>query len=91
MLYLELGVIPIRFIVMSRRLMFQHYLLNEEDSSLVNNFYKLQSRKSVKNDWSLTVKQNLETLEIALSEEHIKNMSEPAYKTIVNSAIKRKH
>ena len=69
--------------------MFQHYLLNEEESSLVNNFYKLQSRKSVKNDWSLTVKQNLETLEIALSEEQIKSMSEPAYKKIVNSAIKK--
>ena len=56
MLYLELGVIPIRYIVMSRRLMFHHYILNEDKKSLINKFFKIQSRKPVKNDWSLTVR-----------------------------------
>ena len=30
MLYLEVGVTPIRFIVVARRLIFHHYILNEE-------------------------------------------------------------
>ena len=36
MLYLETGSRPIRFIIMSRRLMFLHYILNEDNKSLVN-------------------------------------------------------
>ena len=56
MLYLELGAIPIRFIVMSRRLMFHHYILNEDNDSLINKFYNIQSRKPVKNDWSIKMR-----------------------------------
>ena len=36
MLYLELGVVPIRFIIKERRLNFLWYLLNEDKESLVN-------------------------------------------------------
>ena len=34
-LYLESGNIPIRFVLMSRRLNFQYYMLNEETDSLI--------------------------------------------------------
>ena len=74
---------------MSRRLMFHHYILNEDNESLINRFSKLQSRKPVKNDWSLTVKQNLETLNITLSENEIQHLSIYSYQKIVNTAIKK--
>ena len=38
MLYLELGVSPIRSILRSRRLNFLHYILNEETDSLIYTF-----------------------------------------------------
>ena len=89
MLYLELGVIPIRYIVMSRRLMFHHYILNEDKKSLINKFFKIQSRKPVKNDWSLTVRKNLETLKLNQNDDEIKEFSIYSYKKIVNSAIQK--
>ena len=89
MLYLELGVIPIRYIVMSRRLMFYHYILNEDSKSLIHKFYKLQSEQPVKGDWCLTVKDNLKTLEITMSESQIKNLSIYAFKKIVSTAIRK--
>ena len=49
-LYLELGVTPIRYIIMSRRIMFYHYILNENNESLIYKFYKVQAKKHVKND-----------------------------------------
>ena len=89
MLYLELGATPLRYILMARRLMFHHYILNEDNESLVNRFFKLQSRKPVKNDWCLTVEQNLETLNITLSETEIKQLSINSYQRIVKTAIKK--
>ena len=36
MLYLETGTVPIRFTIYKRRLMFLHYLLNEDDDSMLS-------------------------------------------------------
>ena len=88
MLYLELGVTPIRYIIMSRRMMFYHYILNEDSESLIHRFYMVQSTKPVKNDWSLTVKENLKTLQIVLEEDQIQKLSIYSFKTLVNSAIR---
>ena len=87
MLYLELGITPIRFIIMSRRLMFYHYILNEDSDSLLYKFYKLQARKPVKNDWCLTINENLNELKIFLTEHQIQNMSKIAFQKIVKESI----
>ena len=42
MLYLELGCVPIRFILISRRIMYLQYLLNQEETSLLHKFSKAQ-------------------------------------------------
>ena len=60
MLYLETGVIPIRFHIYKRRLMFLHYLLNESEKSLLNKFIKKQMEEPSKNDWIESVESNLE-------------------------------
>ena len=67
MLYLELGETSVRFIIMSRRLMFYQYIIKQDKKSLIYKFFKKQCVKAVKNDWCLTVKLNLETLNISLS------------------------
>ena len=66
MLYLEVGLTPIRYILMSRRLMFYQYILKQPEKSLIRRFYETQRSKPVKNDWSLTLKSNLESLKVDL-------------------------
>ena len=51
MLYLETGTTPIRYIIMTRRLMFFHYILNEDKQSLIGRFLEAQERSPSKNDW----------------------------------------
>ena len=68
--------------------MFYHYILNEDSKSLIHKFYKIQSEKPVKGDWCLTVKDNLKTLEISMSENNIRNQSVYSFKKIVNTAIR---
>jgi hypothetical protein len=72
MLYLELGVTPIRHYVMARRVLFYHCILNEDPKSLINRFYQSQYKNPVRGDWCLTLKENLKTLKIVSSEEVIK-------------------
>ena len=89
MLYLELGVTPIRFIIMARRMMFYQYILHEDSESLIYKFYKLQAKKPVKDDWSLKIKEDLQTLEIKLTEENIQKLSIESFKKIVKAAIQK--
>ena len=50
-LYLESGNVPIRFILMARRVNFLHYIMNEEESSLLKSFFNAQVESRVKGDW----------------------------------------
>ena len=66
LLYLETGNIPIRFIIMARRLNFLWYILNEEEDSLIRRFLEAQLDSPVKGDWVNTVREDLEELKIDL-------------------------
>ena len=55
-LYLELGCIPIKYVIIGRRIMFLHYILNCDTKSKV---FFAQRNSPIKNDWSSTVKEDL--------------------------------
>ena len=59
MLYLELGCLPIRFILMSRRVMFLQTMLQEEENSLLHRFFQAQLNQPTKGDWCQTVEKNM--------------------------------
>ena len=59
MLYLENGFTPIRFILMSRRLNFLWYILQQKPNSLLNKFFSAQLANPKNGDWVLTVKNDL--------------------------------
>jgi hypothetical protein len=48
MLFLELGVQPLREIVRGRRLNFLHYILNQEAESMISKVFEAQFRKRTK-------------------------------------------
>ena len=87
MLYLEMGVLPIRFIIMSRRINYLHYILNQPKESLLFRVFKAQLDNPVKNDWIETVKQDFETLNMELDMDGIKAMSEISFKRKVRKAV----
>ena len=80
MLYLETGAIPIRFIIKQRRLSYLHHLLTRDQKELINKVYLAQKRKSVKGDWAMTVKNDIEEINLNLSEEQIKTMKKGKFK-----------
>ena len=67
MLYLELGVSPIRNMIKSRRINFLQNILKEEKDSLMYTFLMAQLDDPTSFDWGETVKKNLEEYKVNLS------------------------
>ena len=90
MLYLETGSTPIRFILKFRRLMFLHYILNEEPESLIHQCFDAQKDKPCRNDWVLTVQEDREELEIMLEFDEIKTLTNFQFKSFLKKTIEEK-
>ena len=90
LLYLETGSIPIRFILMSRRLNFLWYILDQKSDSLLSKFFEAQCQDPVKSDWVHTVKQDLNELNIMMNFDDIKKISKAQFKNFVKEKVKKK-
>ena len=66
--------------------MFIHYILNQNEESLMKKFFNAQMENSTKTDWTSQIKKDLTELEINLEIEDIKLMSKNKFK---NTLLKR--
>ena len=55
LLYLEMGLVPISYIIKERRLMFLHHVLQQKEDSLVFRFFIAQMNSPTYKDWVSTV------------------------------------
>ena len=83
LMYLELGWLPLRFIIQSRRLNFLKYILDQSEKSLIKQVFNEQSKNPKKNVWVKSVEKDLKKLRIYSSYEEIALMTK--------SNFKRKH
>ena len=87
-LYLESGCKPIRCIIQARRVMFLHYIiLNEDEGSLIFRFLQAQAQNPNKDDWYLTILEDMNYLEIFLDFEQIKSASRQQLKDLVDESV----
>ena len=89
MLYLELNCLPIRYILMKRRLNFLYYILVQKKTSLMYTFFQAQLNDSSKGDWSLTVQEDLNHLGIHSPINELTKIPESAYIKMINDRIER--
>ena len=88
-LYLETGVIPIKSVIMSRRLSYLKNILNKNEHELVHKVYKAQMRKPVKNDWVTSVDNDKKKINMTFTEHQIKKMSKKLYKKNLKQKIRK--
>ena len=89
MMYLELNCLPIRFIIMSRRLNYLSTILKENEDSLLFKFFQAQLKTPNKNDWALTVQKDMEYLDINVPMSEISKMSGEKLINTVKMAVRR--
>ena len=86
-LHLELGTLPIRFILMLHRLNFLQYILQEDKDSLMHSFLMAQIEDTVNGDWWETVKQDMVDLNLDMTLFEIMKMSEESYKSKAKACV----
>ena len=86
--YIEFNALPLRFIIIGRRLLYYWTILNKSESELVKQVFKTQKLNPVKNDWCLTVAEDLKFLNIDLDEDDIASMKKSTFKTILTKKIR---
>ena len=87
-LFLELGVVNLNYVIMARRLNFLHYILSRPDDELVKQFFDVQVKYPVKNDWVLSVKSDLKTLNINLTFDEIKKETKDYFSKLVKAKVR---
>ena len=90
MFYLEFGCIPLRHIIMKRRIMFLHYILNQDPDSILYRFLMTQMQGRKKKDWIVQVLKDLKELQMDEDLENIKLIKKVKFKNIVDKKIKQK-
>ena len=90
LLYLELGLVPISFIIKGRKQMFLHHILQQKKDSLLHKFFMSQMKFPTQNDWVSSVLEELNELGIDLELEQIENMSKEKYKYILKERVEVK-
>ena len=86
--YLETGAIPIRFVLIGRRLMYLWTILQKNEEELVSKVYQAQKLFPVKDDFIHQIKEDMDDLGLDLEDEIIKKMKKTKFKTLVNSKIR---
>ena len=88
MFYLELGCIPFSKLIMKRRILFVHYILNENENSILHRFFKTQLKNKHKKDWVTQVQDDLSKLDICQDLESLKQWKRGKLKSLLDKAIK---
>ena len=69
--YLDLGVEPVRFEIMKRKLLFLQYILQQVEKSMVYHVFYATLNNQMKNDFGNACKKYLECFKIDLTFEYI--------------------
>ena len=85
--FLELGVLPIKFEIQKRQLMFLQHVISLEDSDPVKLMYREQQKYMYEKNWHNCINKIRIDLHIIHSDSDIAQLSKVAWKNIVESAL----
>ena len=81
--YLELGIYPVRYEIMKRKILFLHYILQQEKTSMVYKVFKATCENPLKNDFVQTCESYLKQLDINMTFEELGKLSTWSCKKLV--------
>ena len=74
---------------MARRLNYFHHVLTVKPQELIARVYAAQKRRPVKDDWYLSVQNDLKEAQIELDDESIRKMKKNTFKNLVRNKIRK--
>ena len=88
--FLETGILPVRFILQGQRLLYYWTLLNKNDNELVKKVFDIQKQHSVQDDFTQQILEDKNYLGIELLEQDIKAMKKDLFKKYVKEKLESK-
>ena len=85
---LELGVIPVKYVIIEKRLNFWKYILNESRSSKIRQVYEALKVDSRKGDFVDLIKKDIEEINIDITEEEIISIKKVDWKKYIHEIVK---
>ena len=83
---LELGLIPILYIIKMKRLNYFHHLLNTDNNSIARKVLFEQMKKPYKSDWISTLQEDLNEFQLNMTFDQISSASKNHWKKTVKKA-----
>ena len=87
LLYLETSSIPIEFILASRRLNYLHNVLTKDENEIVKCVYFAQKVNQNKGEWCVLIEEDMELVNINLTESEISSMPKTQFKKLVKTCV----
>jgi hypothetical protein len=85
---LELAILPVKYVIMKKRLMFLQYILKESTESLISQVFTALKEDSRKGDFVQLTNTDRKDLEIELNDMEIKSMSKWSWKKLLKEKTK---
>ena len=86
-MFLELGILPVRYVTMTKHLHFLKYILNEYITSMIRKGYETLKLDSGNSDFVHLVQKDLMEIDVKMSDEEIQTLSVGKWKGIVRRKI----
>ena len=86
-MYLELGISPVKYVEMKKRLNFLKYILNEDMSTMIRQVYETLKTDSRKGDFVNLIKQDMEELDIVITDEEIQSVTKVQWKKYIHEEV----
>ena len=87
--YLEMGILPVKFVIMAKRLKFLKHILEESMDSLIRQVYETQKMESRKGDFVYLTKEDLKVVELEIKETEIAKYSNKEWSRKVNEQVEK--
>ena len=84
---LELGVIPVRYVIMMKRLTFLRYILGESKTSMIGQVYSVLKEDRRKGDFVNLGQSDLQELKLHMTDNEILNILKIRWKNIVKTKV----
>ena len=85
--YIETHSLPLRFVIIARRLMYYWTILTKPANELVHQVFQTQKLCPVRNDWCTQIEDDLKYCKINLNENEIRALTKNKFKSIVINNI----
>ena len=86
-LYISSGKLPLKYMIMKKRLMYWFHLCHRPDEELIVRVYRAQTLSVHKTDWFSQLSSDLKELSIDLSDKDVKEMTKYNFKRIIEDKI----